>query len=250
MTKPKPLSSGWRLSLDSLATWKRHIKMLTLVTAVVAVPANLIQLLVASTDTTVSAYVSLASVVMNLALIWTIIKLGDGDKAVTLRGAYYDGTASIVRFLLVSFILVAELIPLTLGLFLYNVGVIGAAPGTTNFEKGVVALIVVLMALPSLFWFNRSVLALVAAPEGALRPMAAVRKSWASVKGHSWQVLRRLLFLIVAGALLIAIPAAVLVVLYDRTTNRGFLALLQVFASLFILPFIDIYLYKLYRELA
>ena len=246
----KPLSSVWKLTKASLATWNQHAKILTLVVALVAVPTNLLQLLLSAGDTTLSAYVSLAALVMNLALIWAIIRLESGDKKVSLRQAYYEGTASLVRFLLVSFLLVAELVPLAIGLLLYNVGVAGAAPGTTGFEEIIISLLALALAVPSLFWFNRSLLALVLLPGSELRPMTAVKQSWRSVRGRSWQVLRKLLGLVLVAGLLIAVPAIILVLLYEHTTNRGFLALLQLFASLAILPLIDIYLYKLSQELA
>ena len=247
--KAQPLPSGWHLAKASLGMWKRHLKTFTLLTALVALPANLIQLLLASSDGTISTYISLVSVLMNLALVWAALQLEGGAKTVRLRQAYYEGTASFVRFLLASAVIVVELIPITVGLFLYNVGVAGAAPGTTSFERVVVGLLAFALTLPSVFWVNRSVLALVGVPSGDLRPVAAVRDSWRRVKGHSWQVLAKLLFLMLAAAALVAIPAIILVFLYERTTNRGFLALLQVFASLVILPFIDIYLVKLNREL-
>jgi len=248
--KAKALPSGWSLAKASLATWRKHLKALTLLIALVAVPASLVQLLVNSSDGTISTYVSLVSVIMNLALVWMILQLEGGAKTVSLRQAYYDGTAGFVRFLLVSAVLVAELIPATVGLFIYSIGVAGAAPGTTGFERVIVTLLALALTIPSLFWINRSLLALVVVPGGQLRPMAAIRDSWGRVKGRSWQVLRKLLFLILAAVLLIAIPAIILVFLYERTTNRGFLALLQVFASLVILPFIDIYFVKLNQELS
>lgn len=243
------LTSTWRLTRSSLASWRRHLKILTIVTAAVAVPANIIQLAIPSGDSSVSAYLSLAAIVMNLALIWTVIQV-EHDRPVTLARAYYEGTASFVRFLLVSLVIVLELIPLALALLLYNVGIVGAAPGTVPLEKGFVGLLVLLLALPSLWLVNRSVLALVIAPATTLRPWAVLGQSWRSVKGHSWQVLGRLVGLAVAALGLLAIPALVLVFLYDRTANRGWLALLQVLTSVLILPFINLYLYKLYRELA
>jgi len=248
MTGTKKLSPSWRLTAASLSSWRKHLKAFTLVTAAVAIPANLIQLGTPSGDSSLSAYLSIAAIVMNLALIWTVVQIESGHK-VKLADSYYKGTASFVRFLLVSMLIVVELVPLALGLLLYSVGVVGAAPGTVALEKGFVGLLALLLAAPSLWLVNRSVLALIVAPATELAPIAAVRQSWRSVKGHSWQVLRRLGSLILAALLLVAIPALVLVYLYDRTTNRGFLALLQVFTSLVILPFINLYLYKLYREL-
>lgn len=247
MSKQK-LTSGWGITRATLKSWRKHFKLLFFVTAAVAVPANLIQLLVPSSDSSLSAYISLAAIVMNLALVWTIIQLEEGRK-LKLRQAYYEGTASFVRFLLMSVLLVLELIPVGIGLLLYSVGVVGAAPGTTSFEKGFISVLVLVIFAPSVFLINRSLLAMMVVPSGNLGPMAAIKASWRRVKGRSFQVLRRFLSLILGVFVITIIPALAMVFLYERTTNRGFLALLQVFTSVIVLPFINLYLYKLYREL-
>lgn len=248
MSRPGQMASGWQLTKASLASLGKHFKVLVLVTAVVAVPANLIQLVAPSSDSSLSAYISLAAIIMNLALIWTIIQIEQGHST-KLHWSYYRGTAGFVRFLLVSVLLVLELIPIALGLLLYSVGVVGAAPGTSVFEKGFVGILALLLFAPSVFLINRSLLALVVVPAGDLGPVGAIKASWRRVKGHSFQVLRRYGSLIVATTAIIIIPALAMVYLYQRTTNRGWLVILQVFTSLIILPFINLYLYKLYQEL-
>lgn len=242
------MKSAWQLTTESLKTEARHLGTLLLVTAVVAVPINLASLYSSGADVTVSAYSTLASVLMNIALIWTVLALLAG-KSVKLSAAYYQGTASFVRFILASALLIVELVPLALGLLLYSVGVLGAAPGTSLFEKGALLALALLLAAPSVWMVNRSLFGLIEVVDRDTPPLAAVRTSWGWVKGQSWQVLGRLAALIIITVLLLAVPAIILVLVYGKTANRGFLVLLQVLISLFILPFIIIYLAKLRQEL-
>jgi hypothetical protein len=241
------LASTWTLVKAALRQQRRSFGSLLLVAAIVTIPGNLIALL-ASTETTVSTYVSVASIVMNLAIVWTVVQLDQGQP-VKASQAYYDGTATFVKFVLLSLLLIVAFLPLALGLILYSVGVIGAAPGTTIFEKSLLTVLAALLAAPSILWVNRLIFSPFILVASGQRPLAAARLSWRSVKGHSWQVLVRLLGLILAVAILIAIPALLCLYFYAVTKNRGWLVLLQIFSSLLLLPFIDLYLYKLYRSL-
>ncbi|HSX14619.1 MAG TPA: hypothetical protein VLE72_01755 [Candidatus Saccharimonadales bacterium] len=243
------LPSVWQLTKQSLSLERSHLKIFLGITALVAVPTNLINLAAGTSDASISTYLSLASLLMNIALIWTVIQLEAG-RQVTLRQAYYGGTANLVKFLLVSVALILELLPLALALVLYSVGVIGASPGTSLAERIIISALAITLAIPSIFWLNRGLFALYEVTSGSTRPIQALRTASQRVRGHSWAVLSRLLGLVIATLILALIPAAPLVLIYAQTTNHAVLALLQVLISLLVLPFAVIYINKLYRALA
>ncbi len=243
------MKSALSLARQSLKFEAKNLTKLLAITGVVVVPVNIIAIVSASTDVTISAYSTLATVLMNIALIWSVLRLLSGQP-VKLAAAYYQGTASFVRFLLTSAIIIVQLIPLALGLILYSVGVLGAAPGTSAFEKGIMLALAGLLSAPSVWLVNRSLLALVEVVATDASPVAAIRSSWAAVKGHSWSVLGRWVALIIVTVLLLAIPAIVLILAFGKTNNRGFLVLLQALISIFILPFIVSYIVGLRQDLS
>jgi hypothetical protein len=117
----KRINSGWRLYVISLKAFIVDWRLYTKILAFVAVPTDLLALSQSiSQNAAFTDYSSMAAIVMNVASLWTIIRRREGGLSSTLAEAYYDGNVALIRYLLVSVLMVFMLIPLALGLALYG----------------------------------------------------------------------------------------------------------------------------------
>lgn len=231
----------------SWGNYRRNAKLLAAIALVVALPGGLLTL--AGVDPVISAYISLATVLMNLALIWTIDQLRQGHS-VTVKRAYYEGTATVVQFMLTSVFLLLLLLPLALGGLLFNSAAGGASSASIGTpERLLVAILWLILAVPSLFWLVRRLFALLIVVEDKTTPLAAIRRSRELVKGRSWPVFGRLAALAAVVVVVILIPTVLLIVAASATILNFGLAALQLAVSLTVLPWSYIYLHKLYRSL-
>ncbi len=246
MPKTAKLPSVWRLLNSSLAVVRANWKILFGVVALVAVPSALVGLVSnLAAGTTVAAYLGLAALLMNTALIWTTAELGAG-RAVTLRRAYYDGTGVLVRLMLVGLVLALCTLPLAGGLAL-----IGASLGTAAVQSGeriLLGLVALVLALPSLLLISNYVFAIFPAAAGDW-PVTALNISRQAVRGRVWAVGGRLLALAAVLIIVLAAPTVVLMWASFTTGAAIWLSLLQLITSLAVLPLLMVYLHQLYREL-
>ncbi|MBW3538297.1 hypothetical protein KY386_02265 [Candidatus Parcubacteria bacterium] len=247
--RPAPLPSAWRLLRGSLGVMKRRWRPLVGITAVGAVTTGLLS---ASrdlaADPALAVYRSLATLVMNTALIWAVIRLHQGQP-VTLRSAYYSGTAALVRFMLVALVLALQLVPLAAGAIIYDQGTGSAAVAVSLGERLLLGLIWLVLALPTLYWLTRSIFSLYIVQEPEVTPVQALRRSTAAVRGRTLAVARRLLVLAVLAVVVMALPPLALAVTVGLRQPFWLLALLQLATSLVLLPLAAVYGYRLYRAL-
>lgn len=243
------LPTIWRLFRGSLRDLRTHWKPLIVIALIVALPSNLLGLVTSlSSDSSVSTYLSVAAIIMNLALIWAALAIGRGQR-VSLRRAYYEGTARLVPFVLVSLVLVLEVIPLALGLIVFSLGAVAAGPAATIGERLLVTVAALILALPTLFLLNRSLFSVFAVQTPETNPVAALKRSWALVRGRAWPVFGRLIGLGMLMLIILIVPTIGLVVLYGTTGNKIWVAILQLIISLTFLPLVNLYLARLYGVL-
>jgi hypothetical protein len=256
-SQPKPgklpkIASPWRLFRtawrDLRTDWLPYTKIL----AAVTIPANLLLLVnVLSTDAMTSAYLSFATLIMNIALVWAIIHRRPNGRPATVAQAYYDGSVAIVRYTLVSTALVLMLIPAAFGVLLYAVGLITVTTIGAVYaaEQALIGFAALLLATPTFFLLVRYSLAVLATIQEGLRPVAALRRSFTLTRGRFWAVAGRLLALILILALA-SLPVTVITILLAMA-QAGTLALVtfQVLTTFIALPLANLYLIGLYREL-
>jgi hypothetical protein len=250
--------SAWRLFRKSLSEYRSHWRILVGVVAVVAVPvslfttyfvANTTNASTSNTSSTSTAYITFAQLCMNAALIYTVIQLYR-DKAVSMRRAYYVGSAPLVRLVLVAFLLVLSLLPMVLGLKIIEAGL--PVPGEVQLaggEMALLALVAFIVAIPSIFLIARTIWAIYVIFETDLGPIQAIKASWRMTRGHTWQAVGRLFALVCLLFLLVLVPLIVLYALGKLTGWRLFGAILQLALSLIVLPVSNLYMYGYYREL-
>lgn len=216
----------------------------------IMIPVVIIQYLTNS-EQAVSSYGSFATLVMNIAVVSTIIKLKTGSSKVSLNQAYYAGTAQFVAFVCVVGLLGLQLIPALIGGLVYVSGSTGATVGLSTPEKFLLGGVWLLFAIPTLRWLTRSVFALYLVQDPKTTPVAAVKASSALVRGKSWLVFGRLL---AGGLLLIILLLIPSLAISTLPETAGWLAkvgtgLLQILSALLLVPFASMYGYNILEAL-
>ena len=245
MPTPKP-----QRRFDLLRTTGRDLRqnwrILVSVVAIVAVPIAILTT-VANGDATVATYASIATLIMNLALIWAVVQAKAG-KPIRLKQAYFEGTVSFVRFVLMAMVLALQFIPFTIGIIIYVLGTSGATVTVTGPEQLLLGLLAIILALPTVFWLTRYAFSPYALVEDDLEPIAALRRSKAVTAGNFWLVLRQL-FVLMALLIIIVIIPSLITAVTGGVGGTWLVGVLQLLVTLILLPFLNLYLYNLYASL-
>jgi hypothetical protein len=244
------ITSAWDLLRASFreyrANWKPYMKII----AIVAIPANLISLMNLSGDTTAQSYISFASVVMNVALIWALVQHERANKVPKVAAAYYEGTGGLVSFMLVSFALVVIVLPAAIGSTFYGASSQAAGyAGSFGPEQIVLGLLALILSLPTLYWLVRCGLAPFITIREGLRPMAALKLSRRYTLGRFWPVAGR--FALLAVFILVLLVPIGLIYFLLSLLNLGNtpVVVFNILATLTVLPIANIYMMRLYRAL-
>lgn len=206
---------------------------------------------VTNNDQITGSYGSLATLVMNLAVIYAVVRFKTKGKNLTLNQAYYEGTTRFVPFVGVIALLALQMIPLLIGGLIYVSGSTGATVGLGLPELSLLAGLWLLIGLPSLRWLTRSVFGLYLVLNEKNSPVAAIRASAALVRGRSWLVFYRLLAAALLLFVIIIIPSLAVSSLPSQSGWGVRLAteVLQLASSLILVPFASVYGYNLLEAL-
>ena len=192
----------------------------------------------ASDATTLLQYVLF--MVASLALIWLLRKL-QALKKVTIRDAYYQGTAGIVPVILVSVILIFCFIPAALGSTLVSTAM---QASSAMVEIIVITAVSGILLLGSLWLFAMFWPAFYIASLPQTRPIQALRSARVLTKKRRFSILRKFIvlgLLLAFGIFIVLLPVALL--LPVATPYVAYILLFVAFA------FMQVYLYQLYRSL-
>lgn len=180
----------------------------------------------------------------SLALIWTFRQLQSNAKSVvTMRRAYYLGTAPLVPYVLVIVVILAQLLPALIGTTLYQqVSSTGLAASSVEMLAWLILLLATLVL--SLYMLCSSVFALYIVTLPDMTPLTALRSARELVKHRRLVVARKILF---APAVLAIVAAVLFMPLLVFATG-----LAEVFFFVYgvlCLAVINGYMYRLYRSL-
>jgi hypothetical protein len=249
--KPPKIISSWGLFLASLAQYRAHWKPYVKIMAAVAIPTNLISIFnLGSADAIAQSYISFASIVMNVAFIWAITRQEKSGRVPKLSAAYYDGSVALVRFLLLSFAILVMLIPAAFGLSLYGIAQTTADYFNTSGPELLLAgLAALVLSLPSLYMMVRYALSAPALVLEGLRPVASLRRGRLVTIGRFWPVAGRLAALAIFTAIIFLPSLLILFLLSLLKLGNLPTAIFQITATLTVLPFINIYMLRLFIAL-
>jgi hypothetical protein len=188
------------------------------------------------------AYQSLLVLIMSLATIWALRTLMAGDK-IRLRDTFYNGMYPLVPFILVLAVAALQAIPLLIGTILYGVLINGGIAVDIG-EQAASVLLVVVLASVSVYMLCASLFALYIVTLPNMTPMKALRSARELVRYRRWPIIRKLVFLPVAGLLLASIVMLPAILFVPVLAQWLFFVL-----TMFALIIGNAYMYVLYREL-
>ena len=172
---------------------------------------------------------------------------------VTTRDAIYSSGGPLLPTVLVGLITIVQLLPLSLGILVYNAAL------TSEFITGVESMlgwvVVGLLGVLSLYWLTATLIALVVVTLPGMYPWQAIRTAGDLIVGRRLRILLRLVWLVVLVAIvwvILLIP----IILFDEWIKTVW----QVLAPLPLVPlsmlamssvtiiFAATYVYMLYRK--
>jgi hypothetical protein len=181
-------------------------------------------------------------IVESLVIIWALRHLLAGEK-VKVKKAHYHSMAPLIPFLLVTFIIILQLLPLTIGSAMLSL-VLSNTIGSNAVVGVIFTLLFILLATWSVYMLSSSVFALYIVTLPNIQPIEALRSAKSLVAGRRWQLIRRLLFLPLSLFLMVGIIIMPLILLANFLTVAVFFVL-----SLAAVLYVHTYLYSLYKEL-
>ncbi len=250
---PKPVLIGFMpLLKSSWSEWRLWWRPLILLAAVVGIPVAVAStfLLDTGSDSALSAYLTLAQLIMNTALIYAVFLLRvDAKRQLSPGRVYYDSSVVLVRIILTTALLGLLALPLLLGVLIIAYGIVlpGVALGAG--EQALIILLSLLALVPGFYVITRSwasIYVLFESPDG---PIASLRMSWRLTKGVTTGVFNRLFGLAGLTMLVLIVPTGILLFSQNYFHSNLFGFALQLMLSLLVLPFTTLYLTKLYQEL-
>lgn len=187
-------------------------------------------------------YQLMITLLVSLALIWSIRQVMAGEK-VGVRQAFYRGMYPLIPFVTVLFVIVLQLIPLMIGNFLLSI-VINNGLAITFLEKSLWWLIFILLALLSFYMILSSIFGLYISALPDMTPMKALRSARGLVLHRRLSVAIRLAALPIVVGIIYAIVLIPLILILPVLVIPVFFLL-----NGFSLYFVHSYLYNLYRAL-
>ncbi len=187
-------------------------------------------------------YGQLVTIINSLACLWALRQIS-AKNTFRLRDAYYKGVYPLVPFLLVLIVIAIQLLPLSVGVWLYGT-VISNFIAVTVLEKVLWFLIFSLLGLLSFYMVSSSIFALLIVSLPDMTPMKALRSARQLVLHRRWIVMRKILFLPILVLMLVSIVLLPFLIWLPAVTEWLYFAL-----SCFSLVFSITYIYQLYRDL-
>lgn len=185
---------------------------------------------------------SLLIILESLVVIWALRQLLAGKK-LSVKEAYYKSMAPLVPFLLVVFVIIIQLLPVSLGAAIASLIASTLAPGS-GLAATVMGIVIVGLAVWSIYMVSSSIFGLYIVTLPDMQPRQALRSAKKLVSFRRLVVIRRILFLPFFILLVMAAVVLPLILFVHSLVVPVFYLL-----SILIIIFAHTYLYSLYRGL-
>lgn len=189
-----------------------------------------------------SAYQTMLLVMVSLVLIWVFRQLYAGHT-VRIRDGFYRGMHPLVPFIVVLFWIGLQLLPALTGAFLYQSLVSGGIL-TVLWHQVIACGVSFVLVGVTVYWLCSSLFALYVVTLPEMTPWAAIKSAKEIVKFRRANVLRKLLFLVVAIFILAALVMVPIALFATAAAIPVFFVLTVITVGL-----VHSYCYALYREL-
>jgi hypothetical protein len=196
----------------------------------------------ASVSPTAGAYQFMLATIVSLALIWSLRQVYAGVK-VSIRDGFYKGVYPLVPFLLVLVVIGLQLLPLGVGVMLFN-AVMTYGIAATVVEQILWSLVSLSLATLSLYLICSSIFALYIVCLPDMTPMRALRSARELVRHRRFTVIRRLLFLPLALFLIMGLLVMPFILFATSLAVPVFFVL-----GMLLPAAVHSYLYGMYRSL-
>lgn len=193
-------------------------------------------------DSVSANYQIFSSLIITLAIIWSIRQTLAGEK-IFIRQAFYQGIYPLIPFMTVLAVIAVQLLPALIGNLLLST-VLANGLAISLMEKLIWWIIFILLFTLSLYMALSSVFGLYISTLPDMTPMKALRSARGLVLHRRVQVALRLIGLPVVLLILYAVVLIPLIFILPIAVVPVFLLL-----NSFNLFFANSYLYALYREL-
>ena len=233
------LPAGHSLLFESIRIMRMHLRQLFPVAAI----GTTLSLIFKNNE----VLASLWFVFLSCALIWSIRHLEDPKVKITIRNAYYQGTAPVLRFILTLLMLSVASIPLSIGLLLYRSLIGITINGFMQAEFILISVVSLLLAVLSFYLLVRMLYALVIITLPDMIPLQAVRISWRLSQGKTMRLLRIWLIFVLYAAFVAGL-LLVLITLSNQPLLRGYL--FDFVIGLLIIPLFYTFMFISYKKLA
>jgi hypothetical protein len=196
----------------------------------------------ASSSGTGSALQSVLFVIESLVIIWALRHLLSG-QAISVKLAYYRSMTPLIPFLLVIFVIIIQLMPMTLGGIILTFVATSVLTGTA-LATILTTVAFILLAAWSIYMVSASIFALYIVTLPDMQPRPALRSAKDLVRFRRWPVIRRVMFLPIVILAIMAVIIVPLILYAQPIVPAVFYAL-----SMLAILFAHTYMYSLYREL-
>lgn len=203
---------------------------------------SLLQFGASNVNPTAQLYQLILIVVAALAFIWLFRQQQAGNQ-VTMKMAFYRGMYPIIPFVLIICVIGLQLIPATIGNFLFST-VVANGLVVGFLEQLLWLMLFIFTLILSFYWVSTSLIALFIVTLPEMTPMQSLREAKQLVSLRRISVMLKILALIVIIFLAIAIIILPLIFLNALIAEWVFFAI-----TILLIPFTTAYLFSLYREL-
>lgn len=178
----------------------------------------------------------------SLGIIWALRQV-QAQAKVRIRDAYYKGMYPLVPFILVLLVIGLQLLPLIVGVSVYQVVLVNDI-AVTIIEKVLWGIAATVLGIGSLYLVASSIFALYIVTLADMTPIRALRAARTLVRGRRWLVLRKIILLPLVVLLVIGIILLPFILIVPVLAQWVLLVLGAV-----AIAFSHTYLYNLYRGL-
>lgn len=203
-----------------------------------------VQLTTTSTaaDSAAGVYQLFFFLILSLALIWSFRHALAG-KPFRIRDAFYEGMYPLIPFILVLFIIALQLLPLIAATTLYQI-IVSSGIAATITEALFWGLLVLAVAIVSLYFLVRTIMAAYIVALPSMRPLKAYKHAKKLVHGQRWVIARKLIPLPIVLFLFVGVIVVPVILIAPALAQ---FVLLVLGALCIVLA--HAYLYNMYRQL-
>ncbi len=205
---------------------------------------NLITVSTQFSNQLIGLYQFILVLIFSLAFIYGLRHMyGKRNQKVSVKESLYKGMTPLVPILLILLVLALELLPLSLGSSLYAT-VVGNGLAVVLVERIAWTLLLILLALLSLYLLSGSLFALFIITLPDMTPMRALRNSRELVRHRRLEVIRKIIFVPIVMILVLGIVVVPFIAWLPGVSQIVFYV-----ATAVAFPLVLTYMYNLYRSM-